>query len=347
MDGFAVRAWDLAAGPAELPFSEGGAAGRAPAPLPAGRAARVATGAPLPAGADTVVPIEQAEVADGVVRLPGAVPAGRHVRPAGSDLAAGPIPLEPGMVLRPAEGALLAAVGHREVLVFRRPRVAVLSTGAELVPPERRPGPAQIRDSNSTTLAWACRAAGADVSALGIAPDEPAPLRDLLAAGLEGSDALVTSGGVSVGERDLVREALAALGVEPGFWGVNLKPGKPCTFGRRGEALVFGLPGNPASALVGFELFVRPALRALGGRAEPRPRRVRARAEGEWPAQEARAHAVRCRFLRDESLRVLPTGDQGSHRIGSLVGADCLAMLEPGRRVRPGEDVSVIPTGPD
>jgi molybdopterin molybdotransferase len=201
----------------------------------------------------------------------------------------------------------------------------VLSTGAELVPPEEpEPGPARIRDANSTALVWACRAAGADVESLGIAPDEPGPLRGLLARGLE-ADVLVTSGGVSVGERDLVREGLEALGVEPLFWRVDLRPGKPATAGVGPGGLALGLPGNPASALVGFELFVRPALRAGGA----------------WPAAERRAHAIRVRRAPDG--RVAPTGDQGSHRILSLVGAEALALIEPGRGVRAGDAVTVLP----
>jgi molybdenum cofactor synthesis domain-containing protein len=343
MDGFAVRAAELASGPAALPLREGGAAGRDPEPLGPGTAARVATGAPLPAGADAVVPIEDAEVTDGRVRLPGGVAPGRFVRAVGSDLGAGATGVRAGRALGPAEGALLAALGAVQVPVHRRPRVAILSSGAELVPPETTTlGPAMIRDANGTALAWACRAAGADVVPLGIAPDEPEGLRALLARGLE-ADALVSSAGVSVGERDLVREVHATLGVKEVFWGVDLKPGKPGTFGVRDGVPVLGLPGNPASALVGFTLFVRPALRALAGWAEPAPRPLEAIAAGTWPAPERRAHAVRCAVTADG--RVAPTGDQGSHRIASLVGADVLAMLEPGRTVTAGEAVRVIPTG--
>jgi molybdopterin molybdotransferase len=343
MDGFAVRAAELAGGPAALPLREGGAAGRAPDPLAPGTAARVATGAPLPEGADAVVPIEDAEVTDGRVRLPGGVAAGRFVRGAGSDLGAGATGFEAGRPLGPAEGALLAALGVTRVPVHVRPRVAVLSSGAELVPPATETlGPAMIRDANGTALAWACRAAGAEVVPLGIAPDEPEGLRALLARGLE-ADALVSSAGVSVGDRDLVRDAHAALGVTPVFWGVDLKPGKPCAFGVRDGVPVLGLPGNPASALVGFTLFVRPALHALGGWAEPAPRPLETLATGRWPAPERRQHAVRCAVTAEG--RVAPTGDQGSHRIASLVGADVLALVEPGRAVAAGEAVRVIPTG--
>jgi molybdopterin molybdotransferase len=341
MDGFAVRSVDLAGGPAALPVREGGAAGRAPEPLPPGVAARVATGAPIPEGADAVVPIEDATLEDGRARLPGGVRAGRHVREIGSDVRAGEPALPAGTPLGPGEGALLAALGIASLRVHRRPRVAVLSTGAELVPPEEpEPGPARIRDANSTALVWACRAAGADVESLGIAPDEPGPLRGLLARGLE-ADVLVTSGGVSVGERDLVREGLEALGVEPLFWRVDLRPGKPATAGVGPGGLALGLPGNPASALVGFELFVRPALRAVAGWAEPRPARWGAVAGGAWPAAERRAHAIRVRRAPDG--RVAPTGDQGSHRILSLVGAEALALIEPGRGVRAGDAVTVLP----
>jgi len=345
MDGFAVRSADLASGPATLPLAPRVPAGTAPSPLPGGHAAPVATGAPIPAGADAVVPIEDAAAADGSVRLPGPVPAGRFVREPGSDLAAGASPLAAGTRLGPAEGALLAAVGAVRVRVHRRPRVAIVSTGAELVPPEAEPGPAQIRDANATSIAWAVSTEGAEPVPLGIATDAEAPLRDLLARALE-HDAVVSSAGVSVGERDLVRGVLGALAVEERFWGIDLKPGRPCAFGVRGPVPVLGLPGNPASALVGVHLLVRPAIRALSGWPDPRPRFETARAGGGWPPPEARAHAVRC-VLADgpDGPVALPTGDQSSHRIGSLVGAAALALLEPGRAVRTGEPVRLLRTG--
>lgn len=342
MDGFAVRTADLDAGPRSLPLVALIPAGAAPPALAPGHAAPIATGAPIPDGSDAVVPVEEAELRDGRVYLPGPVMPGRNIRAAGSDVGAGDRLLAPGTVLGPAEAALLAAVGRVRVRTHRPPRVAVVATGSELVPPGTAPGPGQIRDSNSTALAWACRAAGAEVIPLGAVPDEPEAIRERLARGLE-ADVLVSSGGVSVGELDLVRAALASLGVEEVIPGVRLKPGKPLAFGVRGRTLVFGLPGNPASAQVGLTLFVLPALRALAGNRSPAPRLEPAVAAGTWPPATSRDHAVRCRLdVEAGRLLAVPTGGQGSHRISSLVGAEALALVPPDRAVTPGDPVSVV-----
>jgi molybdopterin molybdotransferase len=344
MDGYAVRAADVAAGGGALPLDPEVPAGTAPAPLRPGHAAPIATGGPVPDGADTIVPIEDAARIGGEVRLPGGLTRGAHIRAAGSDLRVGAAPLTPGTRLDPAAGALLAAVGATEVDVVRRPRVALLSTGTELVPPHAVPGPAQIRDSNSTALAWALTRAGAIVVPLGIAADDVDTLRPLLDAGLA-ADMLVTSAGVSVGERDLVRSTLAELGVETHFWGIDLKPGKPVAFGTRGAAPVIALPGNPASSLVCSTLIAEPAVRALGGVIDAAPPREPAIAGGRWPAAESRLHAVRCALSAAKGCLVAtPTGDQRSHRIGSMVGADCLALIEPGRQVDPGDPVTIVRT---
>ena len=342
MDGFAVRAADVPAGGGTLPLDPDVPAGTAPGPLRPGHAAPIATGGPVPDGADTIVPIEDATRAADQVRLPDGLRPGAHVRLAGSDLPVGAAPLTPGSRLDPAAGALLAAVGATEVVVFRRPRVALLSTGAELVSPDAVPGPAQIRDSNSTALAWALTRAGAVVVPLGIAADDVGALRPLLEAGLA-ADMLVSSAGVSVGERDLVRSTLAELGVQTHFWGIDLKPGKPVAFGTRGAAPVIALPGNPASSLVCSALIAEPAVRALGGVTDPAPSREPATAGAGWPAPELRLHAVRCALsVVGERLVATPTGDQRSHRIGSMVGADALALIEPGRQVVQGERVTVV-----
>lgn len=342
MDGYALCLADVPPGGGSLPLDPAVPAGTAPGPLRPGHAAPIATGGPVPEGADTIVPIEDATRADGVVHVPGGLVVGRFVRAAGSDLPVGAAPLVPGTRLDPAAGALLATIGAVEVDVVRRPRVALLSTGAELVPPAAVPGPAQIRDSNSTALTWALGAAGAVVEPLGIADDDVAALRPLLETGLA-ADLLVTTAGVSVGERDFVRATLTELGVETRFWGVDLKPGKPVAFGVREQTIVIALPGNPASSLVCSTLFAEPAIRALGGMVDPAPAREPAVAGDGWPAAESRLHAVRCTLaVTAGRLVATPTGDQGSHRIGSLVGADALALVEPGRGVAPGEPVTIV-----
>lgn len=342
MDGVAVRFSDLADAPITLPLTDLIAAGGTPEPLAPGHAALIATGAALPDGADTVVPLEDYRRGPRGVTIPAGVVRGAAVRSAGSDISVGATALGRGTRLEPGAGALLAALGVTHVPVARRPVVAILSTGSELVTPAEAPGPNQIRDANATALAWALTAYGAEARPLGIAPDEAGTLRDLLAAGLE-ADALVTSGGVSVGERDFVREALSLNGVREEFWGVALRPGKPCAFGTRGDTLVFGLPGNPASALVGMHMFVGPAVRALSGDECPRPRFEAALATGAWPTANARAHAVRCTLDHAmDALHARPTGDQGSHRIASLTLADAIALLRPGHAVRAGDPVRVL-----
>lgn len=344
MDGFAVRAADLAAGPATLPLATPGPAGTAPPPLPAGHAAPISTGAPIPQGADTIVPVEDTRRDGDRVALPGPVETHHHIRDTGSDLHTGEVLLWPGDAIGPAEGSVLAAVGITSVTVHRRPRVAIVSTGSELVPHGETPGPAQIRQSNSVAIGWVCRMAGAEVDVLGIAHDDETAIREIFARGLSKADVMISSGGVSVGERDLVRGVLDELGVDRRVEGVALKPGKPLAFGVRGSTLVFGLPGNPASAQVGVALFVRPALLALAGRRQARPRLWPATAGGIWPSPTGRDHAVRCRLTSDVgTLVATPTGDQSSHRIASMVGADALAIVAADRDVRPGDPVAVLP----
>jgi molybdopterin molybdotransferase len=341
MDGFALRAADVPAGGGRLRLTDAVPAGSDPHPLPPGMAAPIATGGPIPPGADTIVPVEDAARNDGFVAVPDGLVPGAHVRLAGSDLPVGPSPLTVGSALDPAAGAVLAAIGAVAVTVYRRPRITVLATGSELVPPDATPGPAQIRDANSTALAWAHRRAGADVRQVGIAIDDDLTLRRMLADALD-ADVVLTCAGVSVGERDLVRATLADLGVAPQFWGIDLKPGKPVAFGMTGEIPVIALPGNPASALVCSALIAEPATRARAGWADPAPRWEPAVAGAGWPAAEGRAHAVRCRLdVTATALIATPTGDQRSHRIGSMVDADALALVEGGRTVLPGEPVRV------
>jgi molybdopterin molybdotransferase len=345
MDGFALRADDLRARGGRLPLTDAVPAGTDPPPLAFGHAAPIATGGQIPAGADTVVPIEDAARADGWITVTADVARGAFIRRAGSDLETGATPLSAGQALDPAAGAVLAAIGATTIQVYRRPVVSVLATGSELVPPDAMPGPAQIRDSNSIALAWAHTRIGAEVRQIGIATDDEARLHALLTAALD-ADVVVTCAGVSVGERDLVRMTLAKLGVQPHFWGIDLKPGKPVAFGTAGDIPVIALPGNPASALVCSTLIAEPAVRARAGWAQPGPRWEHATAGQGWPAAERRMHAVRCHLTdTGEGAVAVPTGDQRSHRLGSMVGADALALIEAGRDVTPGQRVRITRTG--
>src|SRR2546425_4211327 len=280
MDGFAVRAVDT---PGTLPVAARIAAGRpARRPLGAGEAMAIATGGVVPDGADAVIPTEYVNDHDNEVEIAEAVPAGANVRPRGGDVRAGDVVVPAGARLGAAQLGALAAAGVARPSCARRPRAAVLTTGTELRAPGEPLGPGEVYEANGHLLGTQLASAGADVERLAPVADDEDAHRAAIERGLE-ADLLVTSGGVSVGPHDLVRRVEAALGVEEVFWRVAVKPGKPVSFGVRGETLVFGLPGNPVSSLVAFELFVRPALLALQGIAEPLPRLERGRL----------AHAVR------------------------------------------------------
>jgi molybdopterin molybdotransferase len=348
MDGYALRAAEAPRAGARLPVAfEVFAGSPAPGPLPAGACCRIYTGAPLPEGADAVEQQEEVRRSGRTARFARAAVRGRFVRQAGTDVAAGSAPLRAGAVLDPGSIGLAAGLGRPELAVHRRPRVAILPTGDEIVPVGRRPGPGQIVESNGHALAAATLDAGASPVVLPVAPDEPRALREALAAA-QGVDALVTTGGVSVGARDLVREALRAAGAEIGFWRVAMRPGKPFTFGRWGRTAVFGLPGNPASALVTFELFVRPALRALAGMAGSGRAVVPARlgAAQEKPPELTVYLRTRARRIGGE-LWLEPLRTQVSGDLTSAAGATALAVL-PARtaRLRRGATVEAILLGP-
>ena len=328
MDGFAVRAADL---PGRLPIVFRIAAGLPAArPLAPGEAMEISTGGTVPAGADAVVPIENVVATDNAIDVADPVSSGAHVRPTGGDVRAGDVLLEAGTVLGAAQVGALAAAGVAEVLCARRPNVVVLSTGTELRAPGDELGPGQIYESNGPMLAAAFEASGALVERIGPIPDDEESHRDALERGLA-ADVLVSSGGVSVGPHDLVRRILAELGVEEDFWGVAVRPGKPLAFGSRGATLVFGLPGNPVSALVAVELFVRPALLALQGAARPGPRYLSARLASALRRNAGRDELVRARTRDEAGEAVLePLAGQESHMIARAAAADALVLVPAG-----------------
>jgi molybdopterin molybdotransferase len=328
MDGYAVRAEDT---PGRLPVVFRIAAGvPADRALSGGEAMAISTGGAVPSGADSVVPIELVVESDNELEIPARVELGANVRPLGGDVRAGDLLLPAGSRLGAAQIGALAAAGIADVVVARRPRVAVLSTGTELQEPGEALERGQIYESNAPMLAAAFEAAGAAVERIGLVTDDEAEHRRALEHGLE-ADVLVSSGGVSVGPHDLVRRILAELGVEEDFWGVAVRPGKPLAFGVRGRTLVFGLPGNPVSSLVGVELFVRPALLALQGATDPEPAYETARLTAPLRRNAARDELARARSRRDADGTLLePLTGQESHMIARAAGADALVLVPAG-----------------
>jgi molybdopterin molybdotransferase len=324
MDGFAVRSGP--AGRALRIVGESRAGAPATATVGEGEAIRISTGAALPAGADAVLEIERIAVEDGDVELGTDVAAGRNVRPPGDDLRSGQVVLRAGTVLGPAELGAAVAAGRGVVRCARRPAVAIVATGDELRAPGEPLGPGQLHDSNGVTLGALAARAGADVVGATRALDTPQNTRAAIGGALEAADVVVLSGGVSVGPHDHVKPALEALGVRESFWRVALRPGRPTWFGTREARLVFGLPGNPVSAMVTFLLFARPALARMQGGEAPPPR-GRARLAVALPRHPDRDECVRVR-LEDGEAR--PTGPQGSHQLSSMVGAQGLAVVPRG-----------------
>ena len=343
MDGYAVRSEDCR-GEAVLAIAGYQTAGGPDAAaVPPGGAVRIMTGAPIPQKCDAVVPFEDAEERDGSVRIHAPVHPRRHIRFRGEDVRAGERIIPEGTILRPPEISLLASFGRAMIPVYRKPRVAVLSTGDELVELGETAGAGKIVNSNSHALASAIVEAGGEPVLLGIARDEREDLRTKLSEGLA-ADVLVTSAGVSAGDRDLVRDVLAELGVENVFWKVLVKPGGPTAFGVAGRKPVFSLPGNPVSSLITFEVFVRPALRRMAGSTDPVKIPVKAAL-----AEPVKKNAGKTQFLRvriesgEEGYVARTAGDQNSGILRTLVLADGIAVLPLERTdFAAGEKVDVL-----
>lgn len=330
MDGFAVRAADV---PATLPVVARVAAGRpAGRELEPGEAMAIATGGVVPEGADAVIPVEYVVEHDNTVQVDRPVEPGTNVRSRGGDLRRGASVVPAGTRLGPAQLGALAAAGVAEVVCGAVPRAAVLATGTEL----RRPGeplePGEVYEANGLILEAQLRSAGASVERLAVVADDEGAHREALARGLE-HDVLVTSGGVSVGPHDLVRRVESQLGVAEIFWRVAVKPGKPVSFGVRGRTLVFGLPGNPVSSLVAFELFVRPAVLALQSAEDPLPRFEPGRLAAAARRNPARDELVRARLRASDdgaAVELEPLAGQESHMIARSAAAEALVLIPRG-----------------
>ncbi|MBM3976897.1 MAG: molybdopterin molybdotransferase MoeA [Planctomycetes bacterium] len=351
MDGYAVRATEAAA--AELRcVGEARAGAPFARSIPPGCCVEIYTGAPLPADCDSVVMIEHVAREGERVRFPAKVSPGQNVARRAEVLAIGRQVFAPPRRLSPVDLSVLAAIGVARPLVFRRPRVAVLTTGDELVPVEARPGPAQIREGNTRFLAAALAQCGAELTEVAIVPDDPDALRARFAGALQRSDVLVTTGGVSMGKYDLVGAALEALGVVPTLHKVAIKPGKPIWFGLApnpagGPKPVLGLPGNPVSSLLGFELFVRPVLARLEG--APQSEQCERLSLGRWmgapPRPDDRQNnlPVALRAGADGVFELHPLAYKGSADIVALTGAHAFAVFEPGQSAATGALVRYRP----
>jgi molybdopterin molybdotransferase len=345
VDGYAVRSADIpASGTRELTVVAELAAGAVfETTLGPGEALRIMTGAPIPAGADTVYPQELVERAGRVVRIPGGAP-GVNVRHRGEDVRAGTVVLPAGVALRPQELGVAASLGLPQLLVRQKPRVAILSTGDEVAEPGHARKPGQIFDSNRFSLHGLVEAAGGEPTDHGIVPDLYDVLHARLRAAAATADVVLTSGGVSVGDHDLVKAVLQeAGGID--FWQVAMQPGRPLAVGRIGPALFFGLPGNPVASMLTFHLFVRPALWKLGGRRELFPPRFHAVAMEAMSKKAGRREFKRgILSYASDRWEVRTTGPQGSGILTSMTLANCFVVIDEERGdVAEGETVSVEP----
>lgn len=353
VDGFAVQAADVAgaseAQPADLLVVDTLAAGAAPSTsVEAGQAIRIMTGAPMPPGADAVVMVEDSKTTGDRVQLTRAVPVGAAVRGAGEDVRPGDKVFQAGAVLSPGHLGVLASLGTYEIEVISRPQVGVFSTGDELIEGSQTLAPGQIRDSNRHTLLALLDAAGCTAVDMGVLPDDEAVISAAVAAGAKEHDALVTSGGVSMGDFDFVKKVLGDLG-DMRWMQVAIKPAKPLAFGTIGGTPIFGLPGNPVSSMVSFELFARPALRKMMGRAQVH----RMRQSGMAGADLRRNPDGKTHFPRmlaeghkgNWTLRF--AGGQGSHQLSAMADANALAILPDGSGAEAGDRIEFFLLDPD
>ncbi len=346
VDGYAVRSADAAEAGRTFEVVDEAPAGRpARRSVGEGEAIKIFTGGVIPEGADAVVMVENTSGWGEEFELKKATTSGSNLRAAGEDVREGDIMLRAGAEIGAPEIALAATQGYGELPVYRRPKVVVLSTGTELVEPGTRDlSPGEVFDSNSFALLAQAREAGADARRLYAASDDAEVLKSAMEEALTSADVVVTSGGVSVGEKDLVKGTLLKLGVEQVFWGIKLKPGKPVFFGTREGARFFGLPGNPVSAMVCSELFVRPALMKMMGREDRHRPHIEVYFDEDVENKFGRMHAMRVTLNRTErGWRAESVGAQGSGLVSSLTKADALALIGPeSEGVRAGEPVEAI-----
>lgn len=353
MDGFAVRSADTSGAPLTLAVLGTLAAGARPdLRVGPGQAIRIMTGAPMPPGADAVVMVERTRPAgEGLVLVEVAASPGDHVRAAGSDLAEGSVVVSAGSVLGPGRLGVLASVGLTTIAVVRRPRVGVLSTGDELVSDPRPLLPGEIRDSNRVSVAAAATESGFDVVDLGTARDDETAIEAAIRAGVSSCDALLTTGGVSVGDFDYTKAVLNRLSGGTMRWmEVAIKPARPFAFGTVAGVPVFGLPGNPVSALVSFECLARPALRKMAGHSRlERPRAAATADEGFDRRPDGKLYLLRVIASRDDAgrLHVRSAGGQSSHQLAAMAEANALALVPDGEGIPRGGAVEVLLLGPE
>jgi molybdenum cofactor synthesis domain-containing protein len=349
MDGFAVRATDTSGAPVELRIVGTLAAGSASErPVGSGEALRIMTGAPMPPGADAIVMVERTRVDDDgqLVEVQVEVESGNHVRRAGDDIRPGDEVIAAGTTLTPGHLGVLASLGRDRVSVVPRPRVGVFSTGDELVPPGEPLAPGQIRDSNRLTLLALLDESGFDALDLGLVRDDEDAIAAAVGEGVLRCDAVVTSGGVSMGDFDYVKVVLDRLGAMQ-WMQVAIKPAKPLAFGVVDDVPVFGLPGNPVSSMVSFELFARPALRQMAGHGEGDLDRVTVSAIADAdlrrrPDGKVHFQRVRAAWAADGRCHVRSAGGQGSHQLTAMADADALAVLPDGDGVAAGGEVDAL-----
>ena len=348
MDGFAVRAVDTLDAPVTLEMIGTIAAGATfDGEVGAGQAARIMTGAPMPRGADAVVMVERTELdeVNETVAVGITVAEGNHVRAAGEDVEPGDLLFAAGTLLTAGHLGVLASVGVREVQAVRRPRVGVISTGDELVDDDRPLQPGEIRDSNRRTLLTLAAEAGWEAVDLGIAPDDPDAIRAAFVSGAESCDAILSSGGVSMGAFDYVKVVLDEIG-DMRWMQIAIKPAKPFAFGLIDTTPVFGLPGNPVSSMVSFELFARPAIGFMGGAVDTELPLLRAISEDSLGHEsDGKTHFMRVEGRVDETGRwhVRRAGGQGSHQLTAMARADALALSPDGATIEAGDEVQILP----